>query len=889
MPVYTIKGKKVTTDRALSDDEIDEIAASIKGEGTFRATEKQPQAAAAAAEEPGFMSQLAANLMGSGAALPMAQSATGFSELALGKKEPVLEMTPADIATARENLKKRLEIQDQYAPKKLAAEAVSGAMDPLNAIFPIGGPVRTALQGGAAALGGYLGGTAAGETGLGTAGAVGGGLLGGLTAGSLFNTITGTVPKLVGKAYEALTAGKQAAEDISKAAGGAKAGAAAATAFATNPDLPAQLQRAAEIKRLTGIELPVLPATGGDTTLRTLAMSQSGKADNASFTASMGTQYKTASSLLDQAKEEAALGSKTIEQAFSDRVKEQRLLQDKKTADLLASQKKRVLGLNAINERIAELSSDFSTEAGKTDIGSRLTNLIDSKEAAIRNELSPQYTKLLEESQKANIVLPAAETQKLFEFAKDERNSDIFSKFPELYSSIKSVFAPSVRPVSGKFAEKYPQLVKQLEGAEFKDIPLDKLDSLKRATNKAISKSNDRDQLRILGALKAEIDSAVGQMDPAFSVPYKALDREYATRLGIPFNEAGVAQIDKAKFVENTIPAITNNASSLKQVLAVTGDTKETFDIVKDAFLYKIGNDKSIVNTTTGEVNTAQLNRFLTKNKESIDLVPGLRDYLQNNATKIDTLVENRSRLLEAQQKAKVEKAQDLYTKSATTNDSFYGVVRNSLTNPDKLDELIASTKGDVVAREGVKIALLDTVLTQPGDRLSFFRDNQQTFEKMFGAGYVPKLEALVDASQRLRDNPFNPKVNVKSITKTGFEETTGTAPAQVASLYRNHIQSLFYKVSTLSSRFMQNRLGKNEAADIQAFLLDPQAMTKAAEAMNEISTKGVTDNVVKLAKDLSKNAAFSAAFSGLHGVQQGLSIPEKPAKETDKSLLPEW
>lgn len=888
MPVYTIKGKKVTTDRALSDDEIDEIASSIKGGAVAPASEAKPVGTAAATEDPGFMSQLMSNLLGSGAALPMAQAATGFSELALGRPVPELSMTPADIAASREKITKQLEIQDPYAAKKLAAAAVSGAVDPLNAVFPMGGPVRSALQGGVSALGGYLGATA-GETAAGTPGALAGGLAGGLLGSSGFNTFTGTIPKLAGKAYDALTSGKQAVKDISQAAGSAKAAAAATTAFATNPALADELKRAAEIKRLTGVELPVLAASGGDTTLRTLAMSQAGKADNASFTASMGTQYKTASSLLDQAKEEAALGAKTIEQAFSDRVKEQRLLQDKAAANLLVSQKKRVLGLNAINERIAELSSDFSTEAGKTDIGTRLTNLLDSKEAAIRSELSPQYTKLLDTSQKAGVVLPAAETQKLFEFAKDEKNADIFSKFPELYGAIKNVFAPSVRPVSGKFAEKYPQLIKQAEGAEFKDMPLDKLDSLKRNTNKAISKSNDADQLRILGALKREIDGAVDQMDPAFAVPYKALDREYATRLGIPFNEAGVSQIDKAKFVENTIPAITNNASSLKQVIAVTGDSKETFDIVKDAFLYKIGNDKSIVNTATGEVNTAQLNRFLTKNKESIDLVPGLKDYLQKNATKIDTLVENRTRLLDAQKNAKVEKAQDLYSKSAATTDSFYGVVRNALGNPDKLDELLAATKGDVVAKEGVKIAMLDNLMSMPGDRLAFFRDNQPTFEKMFGAGYVPKLEALADASQRLRDNPFNPKVNVKSITKTGFEETTGTAPAQVASLYRNHIQSLFFKVSTLSSRFFQNRLGKSEAADIQAFLLDPQAMNKAAEAMNEISSKGITDNVLKIAKDLAKNTAFSTAFGGLHGLQQSLNLPEKPTKEVDKNLLPSW
>lgn len=885
MPTYTINGKKIRTDRILTEAEVDEIAASMGGTPSPTASQEAPKKAT---EEPGFMSQVLSDFIGSGAMLPTAQMATGFSELALGRRAPELDMTPEQVAEARAKLSEQLNIKDQLSGKRLAATAVTGALDPLNLAFPLGGAARTMAQGAAGAVGGQLG-AEAGQAAGGNAGGVLGGLLGGISGSGVANAFTSTIPKAVGALKDIFTGGKQAIQDVSQAAGSSKAAAAAATALATNPNLSSELLRAKQIESLTGAKLPVLPASGGDTTLQTLAMSQAGSAVNSSFTAAMSQQYKGAAAILQQAREEATLGRKTIEQAFSDRVGAQ-LTADKKAAEALAAAgKKREMGLGSINDRIAELSSSFSTEAGKTDIGTRLTNLVDAREAAIRSELSPQYTKLLTESQKAGIKLPAQQAQDLYEFAKDFRNTDIFSKFPALYRDINSVFAPATKPVSGKFAEKYPQMVKQAEGATFKDVPLDQLDSLKRNVNSAIRKTNDGDQLRVLGELKQQVDGAIGKIDPTFSAPYQALDKEYAIRLGIPFNEAGVAQIDKARFIENTVPTITNNASALKQVIAVTGNTPETFDIVKDAFLYKIGNDKSIVNTTTGEVNTNQLKRFLAKNKETIDLIPGLRSDLEKNASKVDILVDNRDRLLEAQKTAKLAKAESLYTQAYGTSGGINTVVKQAMANPEKLDALLKTVSKDVVAKEGIKIAMLDNVIGMAGDKVAFFKENQQAFETVFGKGYIPKLEAMVEATQKLQDFPFNPKVNVKSITKTAFEQQTGSGPAQTASLLRNHIQSTFFKVSTLLSRFTQNQMSKREAIDIQAFLLDPQALEKATTAIKELQTKGMTDKVMQLGKDLAKNSAFSAAFGGLHGIEAGTRVQNKEEPIVDKSLLPNW
>ena len=62
----------------------------------------------------------------------------------------------------------------------------------------------------------------------------------------------------------------------------------------SNPDLTADLARAAEIEQLTGVKLPVTAAAKGDTTLTGLLASQTSRGENAAFTAAVKQQEKDA-------------------------------------------------------------------------------------------------------------------------------------------------------------------------------------------------------------------------------------------------------------------------------------------------------------------------------------------------------------------------------------------------------------------------------------------------------------------------------------------------------------------------------------------------------------------------------------------------------------------
>jgi hypothetical protein len=148
-------------------------------------------------------------------------------------------------------------------------------------------------------------------------------------------------------------------------------------------------------------------------------------------------------------------------------------------------------------------------------------------------------------------------------------------------------------------------------------------------------------------------------------------------------------------------------------------------------------------------------------------------------------------------------------------------------------------------------------------------------------------LEYIIEASQRLKDNPFQMKINPTTINKTKFEEVIGTKPANTAALIRNQVQGAFYKVSTLTSRFLENRSSKSESAEMQRFLLNPKMLQETADLMREVETKGITEKAFNTLGRIAKNSSFAWLAGGTAGGIAGQSAPaDEPFMPSDPSLL---
>jgi hypothetical protein len=686
-----------------------------------------------------------------------------------------------------------------------------------------------------------------------------------LTAGEL--GVKGLINRSTGKEF--FDFGSQTAQTF----GAARAEARLRTAMQSNPNLAADLARAAEIKQLTGVDLPIPAASKGDTTLTGLLASQTARGENAAFTSAIKQQETAALEAVKTAQKHLAGDPRNA--ALTAEVEAKKLAYENSRRETAYAMKQANIErqVAGIDTRIQELTADALTvQTGKEDVGNRVTNLLSAREAAVRQEFKPLYDTVLNDASKAGIVMDSPVVANLWNFVKQRQSEDVFNKFPSLDASIKRVLAPSKAPVSGTFAAKYPNLVKSVEGT-FKPMDVTSIDSLKRGINRAIGDTQDKDQLRMLYELKNRFDESLGTLPEDFVQSYKGLDKQYAEKLGIPFSEAGVLSVDRARFVESTVPMLTSKPSAIRQILAATDNSPEATQIIEDAFLMKISQTNGIVNPNTMSVNVPALQSFLRKNTEAIDQVPGLRDKLEALSLNVDNLLGNRERLLDIQKNAAVGKIENVWSRAYGQSGGFEGFVGRALTRPDELQQLMAAAGTDPTLQRGLKSVVLDLGL-KSSDKMAFFGDNAKAINTLFGKDHAQNVKALLEASERLAQNPVMAKINQSLTQTTKFEEVTGSDPARAASLIRQQVQSTFYKVSTLMSRFLQNKSTKAENTELQEFLSNPKNvkdMSAAIQAMQEGGEKGF-----QKAKAIGGKLVGNAATAALIGATAPARIAER-------------
>lgn len=834
MPVYTINGKRVTTDRELSDAEIDEIAADLQTAPAPARSKmeeflsKVPVGLPKGTSEEEAKQRLLENLLVGAASVPV------FGAVAKG----------AQLAT-----------QGTRAAK--AGSVLSGLFTPK-------GPADLARQ---MVIGGVSG-AGAGEFGQAVANKAGeeyrlpAEIVSGIGLGVGTNTLLGIgeagVQGLINKAAgrKLLDSGNAAAEVI----GGARASAKLSQAMEANPALAADLARSDEIFNRTGVRLPVTAASKGDTTLTGLVASQTSRAENAPFSAALKQQEKAAQEAVVAAQRKLAGDPRNA--ALQTEVEAKKIALENARLETAAALKQANINrqVDEINNRLQSITAESLMVApGKADIGGRTKNLLDAREAILKQEFRPLYEKVLSEGQKAGVALDSPVVAGLWNFVKQRQADDVFAKFPALDSAIKSVLAPKTAPVSSKFAEKFPNLVRSAKGT-FEPMDVKKIDSLKRAINKAIGQTKDDDQLRMLYELKNRFDTSLQSLPEDFVQAYKGLDKSYAEKIGIPFSTNGVLAVEKAQFVENVVPKLTNTPTAAQQILAATNNSPEAVKIIEDAFLMKISQTDSIVNKDTLTVNPAALQAFIRKNAETINQVPGLAQKLQTIGGDVATLLGNRQRLLDEQKNAAITKLENVWSKAYGQSGGLEGYVSRALNNPEDLNALLRISATDTSLQRGLKSVVLDLGL-KSSNKIQFFDDNAKAINTLFGKDHAENVKALLEASERLARNPVAVKINQSMSQVTEFERLTGNAPERTASLIRQQVQSTFYKVSTLLSKFLQNKATKSESAEIQEFLLNPKNvkdMSEAIQALQNEGAKGV-DKVLKVGKKLASNAATAA------------------------------
>jgi len=484
-------------------------------------------------------------------------------------------------------------------------------------------------------------------------------------------------------------------------------------------------------------------------------------------------------------------------------------------ADLAKAQARRA---RSLDEQIANAYKSQSVDP--TAFGQRVSNLVAQKEKAAYAQVKPLYTEAFGIAKAKNIELPAGSVDDIFNFVAGERASDVFKTFPSIYSRVQSRFKPT--PIE-------PSAILTAEGAAmtpgdrgFSAATIEDLDSLKREINRQLSKTNEAADIRLLSELKARVGGHIDNLDPDFVTAYRNADKAYLQKVGLPFDTATLAAVDRKKFAEQIAPAIIGNKSNVTEFINAVGP--EGTQLVRSAFLDSFTN-AALKNDVLDPKAAA---KWLKKNEGGVSLVPGLRDELQGATQDVQQLIAQRNRLnTEFQRVAgdQIISAEGMGSPQDLVN-KMYGDVK--FTN--KFMQQYGANKDSVNA---VRSFMLDDLVNSkdPVAALSD-RNNAAVFNRVFGPTYAQKVQDFVAVSDRLNKDITNVPFRGETVPRTPIEQLTGVPPEQILSRIYNPVSGATYAVTSLFSKFWAKKASEATEERLKALLLNPSDAIKVFQAV---------------------------------------------------------
>lgn len=483
--------------------------------------------------------------------------------------------------------------------------------------------------------------------------------------------------------------------------------------------------------------------------------------------------------------------------------------------DLAKAQVRRV---RSLDEQIADAYKSQTVDP--TVFGQRVSNLVAQKEKAAYAEVKPLYTEAFDIAKAKNVELPAASVDDIYNFVAGERASDVFKTFPSIYGRVQSRFKPTTtEPSAILTAEGAPMTP---GGREFSAATIEDLDSLKREINRQLSKTDDAADIRLLTELKQRVGGHIDNLDPEFVAAYRNADKAYLQKVGLPFDTATLAAVDRKKFVEQIAPAIIGNKSNVTEFINAVGP--EGTKLVRSAFLDSF--TKAALKNDVLDPKAAA--KWLKKNEGGVSMVPGLRDELQSATTDVQKLLAERARLNTEFQRVAGDQiisaegmgsAQDLVNKMYGDVKFTNKFMQQYGANKDSVNAVRAFMLDDLIKSKDPVAALTD-------------RNNAAVFNRVFGPTYAQKVQDFVTVSERLNKDITNVPFRGETVPRTPIEQLTGVPPEQILSRIYNPVSGATYAITSLFSKFWAKKASEATEARLKELLLNPSDAVKVFQAV---------------------------------------------------------
>jgi len=498
-------------------------------------------------------------------------------------------------------------------------------------------------------------------------------------------------------------------------------------------------------------------------------------------------------------------------------------------------------GEQAINERLYQLA-DIPRTPGDT-LGLQIRGLVTAKEKAVRTTMSADYQKLTDEARKAGVYLPAQGTQAIYDFVVQNNLRDIFGKTTQVDKDIMGILSPKVTKAEpSKIA--IPPGARTAPPAEapkttraFAPMSFDKLDSLKRAINAQIRDTNDTTELRKLNQLKTVLNEQRKMLPDEWNQRLIDLDTEFYSRVGVPFDNRTMRDLDSRAYAERVSPILLGNASAAKQFVETLGE-EAAMPVLKTTILSKLQFDV----VDDGKLNPYKLKNFVRKNQDVINVVPGLR-------ADLDKLVADNGLELARFKAAtdQVERAKkDLASAEALSADVDMGIsfkaLATGLNNPenykrwtDRISLLDPSMQ--VALNNRMRREVLSKAVESPGGSLAFLSDpnKKPVMTRLFGEDYIKQLEGTARLADMLANVvPEKVRFNPDKDINDPVERAVNIPSKQLTSVLRDRIASDFQKVVILLSKANEGRVRDAKDRKMLEVMLDPDAVAQLSRLVDD-------------------------------------------------------
>jgi hypothetical protein len=836
---YTIDGKSIRTDQALTDDELEELASGMAGPvttGDYRAEAAKRGVTGTLGAATGvsqmisdYLTRLNLNPFELGARAaglpPEAPAATPGESFRRGQAA-VTEPSARLFSALGMPMTGAL---PQTFGERVVATGIEAVTDPASYLFPPLAAVRRMGPFAQAAArpteqfvigtGAETGGTA-GEAVGGTPGRVVGSLFGGAGAGYAAGTAVKTGP-LVGKGYD------KAKEVVDKLRGVQPesellrdvdsrinnifiAAGAADPNFLTTLQTAAKAQEGVSLKAPGGprVQMPISALMADNPVIISFIENLSSR--DPVFKAKYGEQFARAKTDL-RANQIRLFGDPSKVELSS--------LKPEELAVITGATEKSVQRqVRSLDQQIADAYS--APVVDPNAFGARIEKLVADKEAKAIAEVRPLYTEAFNVAKTKGVTLPASSVDDIYNFVAGTQSSDIFKTFPSIYNKVRSRFRPAETEASPILtAEGVPATP---AGVWFADATVEELYSFKREINKQLRKANDPADIRLLSELKTRVSGHIDSLDPDFVAAYRNADQTYLTKVGLPFSSETLKNVDRKKFVEQIAPAIIGNKSNVDDFIRATGE--DGVRVARDAF-YDSFSRAALKNDV---VDPKAANKWLSKNRSAMALIPGLEEELRGSVTDVQRLLGKKAAL--ESDFRRVAGEQLIRDRGFSNPAELVSRMYSDRSFTNKLLNQYGANK-DIL--NAVRSYMLDDIV-QAADPVAMLNDRNRAavFNRVFGPTYAQKVSDFAVAAERLSKDPTQVSFRGETLPRTPVEQLIGVPPEQIISRIYNPVSGWLYAVTSTFSKFWANAASKATEEKLKALLLNPTDAVKVFEAV---------------------------------------------------------